>query len=270
MDYLADNSATSVDDRYTIPSLDRALRALELLSENAQSLPVSTIAATLGIPQNSAFRITRTLEGRGYLFRDPETKHFRLTPKLFAIGAAAAARSSHLIEAAIEPMRRLRDSTRETVLLGTLLGAEGVVLEQMVGTHNFKFMVDPGLRFPLHTAAPGKAMLASLSTKDSDRLIEQMTFRKFTKRTITSRKAFIEELARTRSRGYGVDLSEEEEGQHCIGMAILDSHSYPLGALWITAPSSRLLEHQFPQVAAELTAAAADISQRLGNHRAGR
>jgi DNA-binding IclR family transcriptional regulator len=265
MDYQAEATGTLHDDRYTIPSLDRALRALELLSEHAQPLPVSAIASALGIPQNSAFRITRTLENRGYLFRNPGSKHFGLTPKLFAIGAAAAARSNNLIEAALEPMRRLRDSTRETVLLGTLLEAEGVVLEQMVGTHNFKFMVDPGLRFPLHTAAPGKAMLAALPTHECERILQRMTFQKFTAHTVTTRKCFIEELTRTRTQGYGIDFSEEEEGQHCIGAAILDAHSFPVGALWITAPASRLPESQFQTVATQVITAATDISRRLGN-----
>ena len=201
MDYQAESIGATTADRYTIPSLDRALRALELLSASDHALPVSAIASSLGIPQNSAFRITRTLEARGYLSRDADTKQFSLTPKLFAIGAPAASRSNNLIEAALEPMRQLRDTTRETVLLGTLLGAEGVVLEQMVGTHNFKFMVDPGLRFPLHTAAPGKAILAALPHQHADAILGRMRLERFTDNTITSLPELQQELTRTHARG---------------------------------------------------------------------
>jgi len=233
------------DDRYIIPNLDRALRVLELLGEAGEHLSVSSIASKLGIPQNSAFRIGRTLEARGYVVRDPDTKTFQLTPKLFTVGAAAAGRGHNLVEAGIDPIRRLRDATRETVLLGSLLGAEGVVLEQSVGTHTFKFMVDPGLRFPLHTAAPGKAMLAALPESEAEAILSRMTLRRFTDRTITTKKAFREELAVARETGFGVDRGEEEDGQHCVGVAVLDSRGLLAGAVWITAPSSRLHESQF-------------------------
>ena len=267
--YLNMKSASSAqapisEDRYIIPNLDRALRTIELLSNHSDGLSASDIGKELGIPQNSAFRIARTLEGRGYISRDNETKTFQLTPKLFTVGATAAGRAHNLIEIALDPMRQLRDLTRETVLLGTILGAEGVVLEQVVGTHNFKFMVNPGLRFSLHTAAPGKAMLAELPEDERERILAKMPFEKFTNTTITSRSDFRLALEDSRKQGYGIDHGEEVEGQHCLGSAILDRHGYPVGSVWITAPSSRVPESQFEQVGAHIASTALTISQKLG------
>ena len=65
-----------------------------------------------------------------------------------------------MVEKAIDVMRELRDDVNETVLLGTLVGTRGVILEQVLSTHPLKVMVDPGHNFALHTAAPAKAMLA--------------------------------------------------------------------------------------------------------------
>jgi hypothetical protein len=55
--------------RYSVPNLDRALSLLEVLSATPSGLTLSELAATLQIPTNSVFRISRTLEERGYLER---------------------------------------------------------------------------------------------------------------------------------------------------------------------------------------------------------
>ena len=57
-------------------------------------------------------------------------------------------------------------------------GNEGVVLEQVPGLHSVKFLVDPGHRFPLHTAAPGKAILAFLPEEEQNELLDRIEYRK--------------------------------------------------------------------------------------------
>ena len=71
--------------RYSVPNLDRALSLLEVLSATPAGLTLSELAATLHIPTNSVFRISRTLEERGYLERQEATKRFCLTQKLLRL-----------------------------------------------------------------------------------------------------------------------------------------------------------------------------------------
>ena len=101
------------------------------------------------------------------------------------------------------------------IVLGVLVGAQGVVLDSAPGTHAFRFCVDPGVRFDLHTAAPGKAMLAYLPKAERCAIIDQMGFKRYTANTITGKKTFGRHLDEVRERGYGFDLSEEIEGQYC-------------------------------------------------------
>ena len=60
-------SARQAPSRYSVPNLDRALSILETLSAAPAGLTLSELAAALEIPTNSVFRISRTLEERGYL-----------------------------------------------------------------------------------------------------------------------------------------------------------------------------------------------------------
>ncbi len=249
--------------RYQVPNLDRALTIMELLSDYPAGLNTTEIAERMRVPKNSVFRITRTLFERGYLDRDEGNKAFRLTQKFFHLGHSSSGEQS-LIERSLESMRELRDQTKETVLIGTLLGNEGVVLEQVVGKHPFKFMVDPGLRFYLHTAAPGKAILARLPEAESERIIRSMKMPRFTNRTITTTEGFHSELHRVRENGYAIDSSEEFEGQHCVAAAIVNAYNYPIAAIWITAPSTRLTEAHFEEFGRLTAESAARISERFG------
>lgn len=257
------NQTVSDRSRYRVPILDRALALVELLGQNPGGLNVTELSEGLQIPKNSAFRIAVTLQENGYLERLEPSKSYRLTSKFMGCGATAVS-EHNLFEKSIGVMRALRDLTGETVLLGTRIGAEGIVLDQVPGSHNFRFSVDPGVRFPLHTAAPGKVMLAHLREEEREAIIGQMAFERFTPNTITGADAFRKEIAAVRDRGYGFDLAEEMDGQYCVGAVILDSRSEPVASLWITAPATRLPDSELDAVGQLIRSHADMISTSLG------
>ena len=249
--------------RYRVPILDRALSLIELLGRYPNGLNVTELSETLQIPKNSAFRIAVTLQENGYLERLEPSKSYRLTSKFMACGASAVS-EYNLFEKSIGVMRRLRDATRETVLLGTRIGIEGVVLDQVPGTHNFRFAVDPGVRFPLHTAAPGKAMLAYLPDDERGIVLERMPFKRFTQNTIVTAEDFEADLAGVRERGYGFDLAEEMEGQYCVGAPIFDAKNYPSASIWITAPATRLPDSELDDLGRLIRSHADEVSFAMG------
>lgn len=252
------------ESRYSVPNLDRALSILELLSGAPEGMTQKEVASTLEIPGNSVFRISRTLEDRGYIERDELTKRLRLTQKLLRLSCRTSSGERSVTECSLEAMRALREDTMETVLLGTLSGSEGIVIEQISGKHPFRFVVDVGVRFALHTAAPGKAILAALPTAEADFIIAQMPFTRFNEHTIQTASAYRKELQKTRETGYGVDAGEEREGAHCIGAAILNRQGHPVAAVWVTGPSSRLPVRDFPKIGKQVKDTAAQISAKLG------
>ena len=258
-----DAPAENGDANYHVPNLERALVILEFLAENPGA-GLSHIAEVLRLPKNSVFRITMSLARHGYVLRDEATKGFVLSRKLLALGYAATNKHT-IVACSLDVLRELRDATRETTLLGTLLGAEGVVLEQAFGTHPFKFMVDAGTRFSLHTSAPGKVLLAFLPEPEREAILRSLTLTRHTERTITTLPALRKELAEVLRLGYGVDRAEEIEGCHCIGAPVLDSHHYPVASIWVTGPSNRVRLGDFPALGRLIKGHAARISSRLGN-----
>ena len=147
----------STDQKYNVPGLDRALSIIELLNEKTKGLSVNEVAAILGLPINSVYRIMTTLERRKYVKKSKDGPGFILSEKLLQLATPVTGDPS-FIESVIPYLYKLRDETRESMLAGTIVEEEGIVLEQIDGLHNFSFKVKPGLRFPLHTSAPRQSI----------------------------------------------------------------------------------------------------------------
>jgi DNA-binding IclR family transcriptional regulator len=253
----------SESERYHVPNLERALSILELLAKHPGGLSMIEIAGMLGYPNNSVFRITTTLLNREYLLRDEGSKKFTLGQKMLALGFASIG-ENNIMENSLDVMRQLRDATKETVLLATLLDESVVVLDQVPGLHPFKFMVDAGSLLNLHTAVPGKAILANLPENERELIIKKLKLTRYNERTITTKKALRVELDRTVKQGYAIDHAEQLEGVHCVGAAVFNQHSYPIAAIWITGPAERMPKDSFESLGKQVKSYANIISQRFG------
>jgi len=249
--------------RYMIPGLERGLLVMELLADNSEQMGVTAVAERLGIPKNSAFRVLSTLRENGYVERDAAGKYYRLSRKLLALGYASVD-EKNLVERSIDVLRELREQTGETTLVATRLGTEGVVLDQVLGHHPVKIAVEVGHRFPLHTSAPGKAMVAYLPEQEQRDVIDHLTYTRFNERTITNKLAMASEMDKVRKLGYATDQAEEIEGVHCVAAPIRNHRGYPLAALWATGPSYRMRSEDFHAIGELVMEAARKVSGRFG------
>ncbi len=256
--------APRLNSQTHVPNLDRALTILEYMAEG-QIRGVSEIAEQLSIPKNTVFRILNTLTERGYLEKDPATKRYKMGTKMLSLGYSAV-HEAHLVEKSMDVLRQIRDETNETTLVGILDGSQGVVLEVIPSTHRVKVVVGVGERFPLHTAAPGKAMLAYLPEPHLDEVLEKMPLTRFNDRTIATRQGLRVELDKVRRLGYATDIAEEIESLHCIGAAVIDRNMRTVGGIWITGPSFRMPLDDFERLASIVIAGARRVSQRFGYH----
>jgi DNA-binding IclR family transcriptional regulator len=231
---------TVKDSGFSTPSLDRALGLLECLGKHPEGLGISELAEKMGLSVNFVYRVTQSLTVHGYVHRDAD-KRFRVGAKLLSL-CQPVTDDVPLTEAVMPALRWLSGQTGEAAHVGIIAGAEGLVLERVIGRALIKFYVERGTRFPLHTSAPGKVMLAFTPDEEREAIIRKMKFERFQPWTIGSRKEFLECLEMVRGQGFAVDAGEHLEGHHCLGVPILDSENVAVASLWITGPSQRLSE----------------------------
>lgn len=249
--------------RYSVPNLERALQILELLLNFPDGLAQSEMATRLHCSKTSIFRITATLLEWGYLERKEDPRSLALSRKLLAMGTKAL-HEKDLVGTAIDIMRDLRDRIRETVLIGTLAGGEFVVLEQVLGTHPFKFSVDAGARLPLHTAAPAKALIAYLPEPARESLLSQIEYVRYNSATIANAAQLRKELSEVRERGYAIDRGEQLSGIHCVAVPVFARHGYPIAAIWTTGPADRIREMDLDSIGQLFKSQVRLVSARLG------
>jgi DNA-binding IclR family transcriptional regulator/AraC-like DNA-binding protein len=174
-----------------------------------------------------------------------------------------------LIPKSKDIMRNLESQIGETIGLGGLdpESGQGTVLAVVVGTSGFAYHLEVNYHFPLHTSVPGKAILAYLPPEEREVFLARMDFKRFTPTTIIDRCDFEDELASVTEKGYAIDVSEQLEGCHCVGVPVFDAAHRVVAGLWATGPSAQLPVRNFGQVAELLRKGSAEITVRISSGR---
>jgi len=207
-----------------LSSVAAAARILREFGKHSTQLGVSQLARRVGVGKSSAHRIVWTLVKEGLLEKVEETGLFRLTPTMRSLGASAET-AQRLHEAATIPLDRLRTLTTGTLHVGILDGTEVLYVERREGPGAIPVFRSVGSRNAAHVTSSGKVLLAFLPPDQQARLIDSMRLAPRTSRTITSRNAFLFELAKVRRQGFAENRGESVPGMCSIAAPIRD----PLG-----------------------------------------
>jgi DNA-binding IclR family transcriptional regulator len=243
------------------PGAERTLVIIELLFDHPAGLTVSDIVRHTGIAQNTAHRIVQTLELRGFVQRD-DSKRFIVTDRFFDISRPRVDGKS-LVAVAYDEMLRLRDITGESVQILVRRDWKAVVLEQVPGHHPVTVLGKVGMRIPIYSCAPGKAILASLAEPELDPFFADITLKAFTPNTLATEDALRAGLLETREQGYAIDRAEGLEGIQCVAAPILDKRGRPIAGITVIGPAFRLVEENFADLAQHCIEAAHTIERKL-------
>lgn len=150
-------------------TLDRGLRAIEILAESTSPLSIAALASELGVHRSSAYRLLRTLEAHRFVLRD-DAGLIKLGPRMAALGRSAA---GTLQQAALPELGELANSLGFTTFIAMLDHDEVITLLSIEPTHGHASVAQrPGAKHPISRGAPGYAIEASLSPGEHRDLLE--------------------------------------------------------------------------------------------------
>ncbi len=249
---------------YLIRSLDHTLDVLEALAAAPGETSLSGLTRMVTLHKNSVFRLAATLEGRGYLEKNPVTGDYRLGPAAFELGCSYL-RHADLAAAARPVLEKLSDSLRENAYLAVLRDGGVFYLEEAPAEQTIRVASRLGSRVPFHCTATGKVHLAFLPPAQAASL-SRGPLSAQTPRTITDPRRLEEEIALCRGRGAALDLGEWEEGVVCVAAPVFDDAGRLQGAVSVSGPEFRMGEERLrDEVVPAVKAAAAVVSRRLGH-----
>jgi len=211
----------------TSQSLERGLAILSAFDSERPLIGVSELSRELSLSRSTAHRYIATLAQLGYLQQDPDSKRYRLGPKVLDLGFSAI-NSMDVREISAPHLRRLSDETGHTVNLAILDGIDVVYIERcrtaQPGQREIDLNLHVGARLPAYCTAMGKAILAFVSEDRREELIARIDFVVRGPNTITDADAFRVELERIRAAGIAVNDEELAYGLRSIA-APIQAHS---------------------------------------------
>lgn len=217
-------------------SAARTVELFELFAASRRELTLTEISESLAAPSSSCYELVRTLQNLGYLYALGPRKGFYPT-RLMLRQVERIAEHDPLRKLLERTLEELRDRTGETVVVGTLLDRQVVIVDLLESTHSIRFVPNVGDRWPLHSTAIGKALLSTLTPEQRGKLLGNREYLRETRSTITEPAALERELALIAKRGYSTTLGESIEG--LTGVAVPLKIDGALLAVSVAGPSAR-------------------------------
>lgn len=191
----------------TVTAIERVIDIFEAFQTSQRPLSLTELAETIGIPKSTCHAIVSTLTARGYLYTLSRPRALYPTKRMFDV-ARDIFEKDPFIEHATPMLERLRDATRETIILGKRQGESVIYLQVIEGLHAIRYSAKPGEFKPLHSSSIGKALLGSLKEAELRTWLDGRQLASITSATKTNPETVIQDILDSRKIGYFVTRGE--------------------------------------------------------------
>jgi IclR family transcriptional regulator, KDG regulon repressor len=204
-------------------SLERALAILEFVAHKSGGLTNAEISGHFKMATSTSSYILRRLEREGYLRRDPENGRYEMGLKIVALSHGAL-RDMGLRRIAEPILHRLSAETRISAIIGVLERGRVMIVDKVEKPDLAKIDMDIGVRYPAHSTALGKVLLAHLPQHQLLSLFDHYGLTKTSPKTIDSRDRLMAELQVVQKQGYATSDGELFLGIRAVAAPIFDAH----------------------------------------------
>lgn len=236
---------------------------IEALAAAGQPMRLTALANQLGEAKAKMHRHLSTLKHLGFVDQDTQTECYRLGPKLVHIGQAAIDQFD--LRRLAEPyMVRLRDLTRQTIVLSMPASGDAIVNAVVDSPNLVTISVRLGYRLPAHASAQGRVTLAFTPSATQQRILARK-LQSFTPHTITDVPALRQRLARIREQLYDVSMDETLLGISAVAAPILNFDNELVGAIAVVGTTQYVHDPVEPEQLQLLRACTKAMSLKLNS-----
>jgi DNA-binding IclR family transcriptional regulator len=252
---------TAADASGGVQSVDRAIIILEILARRGAA-GVSEVAAEIGVHKSTASRLLGALVERDLVEQVGDRGKYQLGFGILRLAGAMSTRLD-LVRQARPVLDELVGQFGETVNLAVIRSHFAVNVDQAMSPAAIASQNWVGQLTPLHATSSGKVLLAHLDEPARHRLIEAAGLARFTKATVTTRKALETQLAAAVDDGYASTFEEYEDGLNAVAAPVRDHSGAVVGAVSVSGPAYRFDAGRIKEIVDELRHGAARISERM-------
>ncbi|MCQ6559795.1 IclR family transcriptional regulator [Paenibacillus mendelii] len=244
--------------KYWVPALEKAHLVLRVLAEEPGKYKLIELSRMLDINKSSMFSLLQTMESLQWVNREGSGT-YAVGPALSDFGFSYMQRFD-VKEQFRQEAALTRDRLGETVQLAKLAGTDVFYLEKVEAISPVRLVSEPGMRFPAHATALGKAMLAYEPEERLQRVLAEADLKPLTTHTVTDVEVLKQSLITAREQGYAVDLQEAVMGFNCIAAPILNRRGEAVYAVSCSMPV-----HCWEEKADAAKREICELAERLSN-----
>ena len=250
----------------TVAAIDRAISMIELLASVPDSMELSEIAATVGLPTSAAHRTLATLMSRGWVIQDPASQTYALSLRMGLL-AFRNLDTRYIPDLANEVLHKLAARTQEYCRLAIAEnGGLTWVARAQGARQGLRYDPDMGAEIVLHATANGKAWLSTLDEAEALKLAfaEGLGTRKgMGPNYITDVDAFRQHLNSARHKGYATAVDEGEAGATALAVPFFCNDAPDAavaGTISVAGPTLRMRPARYAEISKELQVAAREMT----------
>jgi DNA-binding IclR family transcriptional regulator len=248
--------------KHPVRALEKTMDIVDALLELEQA-GVTELADVTGYSKSLVHSHLSTLEENGYVIQ--RDREYALGLRFLDVGGKV--RSAHdLYRFGKEEVRNLAEDTGELANMMTEEHGRGIDLYRYMGDQSLEIRAHEGRRSYLHCTALGKAILSQMDASRVEQIVDRHGLPERTPNTVTDLASLREELERTRDRGYAVDDEERREGLRCVAVPVNDRDDAVLGAISVSAPTSRMRGDRFETELPERVLSAVNVIELKMNY----
>ena len=252
------------ESKSPIQSIDRVFNIVETMSNFSRGISLSELSSLVGFTPSTVHRFLSALMIRGYVCKDTETGKYRLTARLYDIGAKVIP-GLNLVNTVSPFLEKLAEISEETVHLVSREGNEVVYLVRQDAYPSIINMGSRvGLRNPMYCTGVGKSILAFLQEDEVSSIWNNTDIVKYTDTTIMTYQELRKELIKIHENGYAIDNEEHETGIRCLATPLFNSENKPFAAISISGMATRMTDEKINRLVPIIMRTAHSISELYG------
>ena len=247
---------------HLIASVAATFEVLETIAEAAAPLSLSAVVAATGKPKGTVHRMLVTLVNTGYVEQDSVGSRYRLTTKLWRLGAPAL-ESLDVVKIARPWLERLVSETDETVHLSALDPSGQIVyISKVESPRSIRVQTRIGQLSPTWCTATGRSILAFDPALAERVLAGPLKAR--TAKTVTDPKRIRAALREVAAKGYAATRAENHPEMGGLAAPIRDHTGAVAASCGIAIPVFRMSRELVDRCIPHVVRTAAAISAELG------
>ena len=219
--------------------ISKAGAVLDILEQHKEA-SAADLAAVLGEPLSSVYRLLQSLTTTGWVDRGSRRGAYRLGLYLMTIGGLV---EDHLDirEASLPSLRELVDATKDTSFLCVRRGPRAVCLERIEGYAVQSLAMLLGGSLPLYAGAAPRALLAFLPVAEQSAILKDTSQQLRDDPPRPDDQDIIADIARIRAAGYSVSDGDVTPGIAALGAPVFNHRGEVQGALSLSGLRGHVL-----------------------------